>query len=365
MSQSPQTPVIDWPFWGQPFEHTPRGYLCRRKTSGAMFRAFFAVFVFTLPIVFLFQFIFIKRMDFVPALLSWIFIPGIAGFIAASLVSVLLVRPIRPVVREAREEAERWRPRWLDFEQSSLALQQQIREAGYRLEDAFTKCPYAPSYFYRLQDPVSIVLPECGIPLDRQEAIERAPHLMEYGLSAVLCNLARIGGRMVVGRTANAGIVAILAPLNGYQVWVQVEFERSGDALVPRLLTGFQTWSHRFQDNLGKRYPGDMVSIKRHHRGIYGNFLLFAFPIWGWIQGLITLGAFVSEYLRTDQAASLRAELWPAGGDSTDVVIISGFKQAIPGASRWVLSTRETQDMLDSMKRRILEVVTTSLGRTV
>lgn len=369
MSQNHQSPVITWPFWGEPFEKTPRGYLCHRKTTGATFRAFFAVCAFLVPTACIVLVVLARgyRVDVeIPEIIVGLLVlPVLGALLASTLVAVLLVRPLRPIVREAQEDAEQWRTRWLAFEQSSLALQERIRDTGYRLEDAYSKAPVTPAYSYRLQNHLSIVIAECGIPFDRQDAIERARHLLDYGLSAVLCNLVRMGGPMVVGRVGKAGIVAIFAPLNGYQVWAQVQFEQSGGALVPRLLIGIQTWSHRFQDRQGTRYPGDMARIKQHHRGVYATYLLYAFPFWGWIHAIGCLYSFVSEYFHTDQVASFRAELWPECGDSSDVVIISGFKQVIPGAAGWVFSTPETQDMLDSLKRRILEAVTVSLGRTV
>jgi hypothetical protein len=44
---------------------------------------------------------------------------------------------------------------------------------------------------------------------------------------------------------------------------------------------------------------------------------------------------------------------------------MSGYKQAIPGSDRWIYATQEAQGTLDSLKRRILEAVTMSLGRRV
>jgi hypothetical protein len=281
MNQNTPTPLIDWPYWGKPFAKTPRGYYCRRHTTSATLKVVLATFVLS---PFLLANADLKEN---PILLAF---PLVSAAIAGGLHYLLYVRPLRPSIREAREGLEPWRRQWLDGERSSLALQQQVREAGYRLADAFTKAPGLPATSYRLYNHLDMPMPECSIPLDRQEAIERAPHMMQYALSAVLCNLVRIGGPMVVGRIGDAGVLAIFKPFEAYQVWAKVEFQRSGDALVPRLFTGVQTWSHRYQDNTGNRYPGDMVKIKRHHF-FKANFevLMFLIPIVGQFLAVIAI----------------------------------------------------------------------------
>lgn len=353
MNQDLQSPVITWPFWGQPFDKTPRGYFCRRNTAWALLKVAVGTVLIGVPVLFT-----------VPHVYTLGLVVGFAA-VAAGAHYLLFVRPIRPSVREARDNLQPWRAQWLDFEQGSLALQLRVRENGYRFEDAFNNAPYFPAYVHRLYNPLEIAMPEYGIPLDRQESSERAPHTMEYGLSALVCNLVRIGTPMVVGRIAPAGVLAILKPFDNYQVWVKVEFERSGDVLVPRLLTGFQTWNHRFQDNRGRRYPGDMFKVKWSHFKTNARFLFLPLPIVGFIAAGIAVVCAVAEYFQTDRIASFRSGLWPLSGDSSDPVILSGYKQAIWGSAQWTHATPEAQATLDSLKRQIIEAVTLSLARAV
>lgn len=360
MNQNTPTPLIDWPYWGKPFAKTPRGYYCRRHTTSATLK----VVLGTLFLAFVLLLAGDVKDDSRALAFALVF-PPTAAIFAGFVHYFLYVRPLRPSIREARQGLEPWRRQWLDSERSSLALQQQVREAGYRLEDAFMKAPGLPATAYRLSNHLDMPMPECSIPLDRQEAIERAPHMMQYALSAVLCNLVRIGGPMVVGRIGDAGVLAIFKPYDGYQVWAKVEFQRIGDSLVPRLFTGLQTWTHRYQDRQGTRYPGDMAKIKRHHFKANFAVLMFLVPVMGQILAAISIYSAIRDYFATDRVASFRSELWPWCGDSSDPVIMSGYKQAIPGSNSWIYTTPEAQGTLDSLKRRILEAVTVSLGRTV
>jgi hypothetical protein len=123
---------------------------------------------------------------------------------------------------------------------------------------------------------------------------------------------------------------------------------------VPRLLCGIQEWASKFQDHLGKRYPGDLVRLKRAALKDRLMLLMFAIPGVGVV--LFAIAAFLTakEFFTTDRVTNLRAQLYPNCGDSSDPAILGLLKEQTKGAQQWVTTMPETEASLESIKREVL-----------
>jgi hypothetical protein len=351
MSEQLPTPIANWPFWNLPFRKTARGYYCRQQLVYGPLMVFLVTLGLGLAVLAAPE----------PAMLARIVVP--------LLIAVwvfyfwFFIRPILPIVREAKKTHEPWRHEWLKFEQQSLAYQQMIRAENFRLEDAFDKAPVAPPCTYRMYNHIERLFAESAIRLDVPDAEALAIRKMDSSLSRMLCGLVQMGGKMVVGKLYGERTVrAVLLLDQGIQIWANFDFVRSGDALVPRFTVSVQEWSLRFTDENGRRYPGDLIRLKRHFfvQRLKDVFWL-AIPFVGWLIALIPVIAAAWSVFSIDRRVQVRSELLPSAGDSADLAIMGMWKDSIKGADKWVFSTPQTLAMIAAVKERMMSVTYVSL----
>ena len=353
MSEQLPTPIANWPFWNLPFRKTARGYYCRRHLVYGPLMVFLVTLGLGLSVLATEEPAMLARVV-VPVLIAvWVFYFW------------FFLRPLLPMIREAKKTHEPWRHEWLKFEQQSLAFQQTIRSENFRLEEAFEKAPVAPACTYRIYNRTERLFAESAIRLDVPDAEALAVNKMDTSLSRMLCGLVQLGGKMVVGKLYGQRTIRAVFMLDqGIQIWVNYDFVRSGDALVPRFEIGVQEWSLRFTDQDGRRYPGDLVKLKRHF--LFGRvkfFLIMAIPIFGWLLALIPVLAAAWSVFSIDRRVQLRSELFPGCGDSADLAIMGAWKDSIPGAAKWVFSTPPTVAMINALKERLMTVAYNSVPR--
>lgn len=348
MTQTTPPPIANWPSWGQPFRKTARGLLCRRFTTGTTFTVFFSL-------VFMgFQ---LSGLEAARSPRVLVFVPPTI-LVLTVLHFLFIARPLYAVRREAKRAFGPWREQWTQFEQQSSEFQQSVREAGYRLEDAFSRAPAIPAVAWRLYRQLQMEMPNNSISLVGPEADERARLRIDRVLSTMLCELVKHGGPMVVGKTTQPSnvVIAILMPEPEIQVWVRLDFVRQGDALVPRFLCGIQEWASKFQDHMGRRYPGDMVRLRRAAFRSQCSVLLFAIPGFGVVIFAIAAYNAARELFTLDRVANLRATFNPTCGDSSDPAIIGLLKEQTPGAMQWVTIRPEAEASLTSIKNQMLNI---------
>ena len=352
MSEQLPTPIANWPFWNLPFRKTARGFYCHQQLVYGPLMVLLVTLGLGLAVLALDD----PKLVLVAApvlIVVWVFYYW------------FFLRPVIPMAREAKRCHEPWRHEWLKFEQQSVAFQQVVRSENFRLDQAFEKAPVAPPCTYRIYNRTERLFAESAIRLDVPDAEAEAVSKMDASLSRMLCGLVQVGGQMVVGKLCGGRIVRALFIIDqGIQVWVNYDFVRSGDALVPRFTIGVQEWSLRFTDQNGRRYPGDLVKLKRHF--FFSRvkfFLIMAIPIFGWLFALIPVIAAALSVFSIDRRVQLRSEFFPECGDSADLALMGTWKDSIPGAAKWVFSTPPTLAMINALKERLMTVAFTSVPR--
>lgn len=346
MRATPPPIVTAWPAWSEPFRHSPRGYLCRKETTWKLV----VIFIGSVALVFSFSFV-----D-APIRLAAAFGVGVLTTLA---VYVVRIRPTRSVIREARKQCDLWRQQWVTLESQSAELVETIRSRECLMDDAFDSAPAFPLVRFSLSRHLSKPLTDFSfnptLPANAQQAFAR------QHLSRVLCELARLNEKAVMGRLDDLGVLAIYTLSQSCQYWVRVSYSSQGASLTPEVTIGVQTWSGPFTSG-GEKYPGDLAKLRRHDAIVLICLPLLAIPFAGWVAALFMVGSAV-RFLRRDTAAYL----WDRGhfgaGDSADVYILTKEKQGIEKADEWTHFSSEFESRVEAMKGHLLHAVLRAFAR--